>query len=230
MIYDNSLYSFDVKVDQTDLRVSLDDDFKNFVINSVYKYRRYLEKYIVERPEFLSSLKPVDFDEFAPPIIRDMISSSCTVGVGPMASVAGAIAQYVGVDCCSYSKNVIVENGGDIYLNILNNSMIIAIFAGKSPLSYKVRIKIQADDTPLGICTSSGKVGHSLSFGKADAACVISKSAVLSDAAATYLCNLVNKSKDIEGVLDKGIAIEGVKGIVIINDDRLGIRGEIELA
>jgi ApbE superfamily uncharacterized protein (UPF0280 family) len=229
-IFENNLHSFDVKVGQTDLCISLDGYFKKNVYDSVYKYRSYIENYINERPSFLSSFKPLDFDEFAPPIVSDMISSSSVVGVGPMASVAGAIAQYVGCDCLEYSKNVIVENGGDIYLNILNNSVIIGIYAGKSPLSYKVRLKINATETPLGICTSSGKVGHSLSFGKADAVCVVSKSAILSDAAATYLCNLVQNNDDIERVLDIGVAIEGVIGLVIINEDRLGVRGEIELA
>jgi ApbE superfamily uncharacterized protein (UPF0280 family) len=229
-IFKNSLHSFDVMVDQTNLRVSLDGNYENNVFKSVHKYRRYIENYIKERPDFLSSLKPVDYDELAPPIVKDMLISSSIVGVGPMASVAGAIAQYVGIDCLDYSKNVIVENGGDIYMNILNNSMIIGVYAGKSPLSYKVRLKIRAENTPLGICTSSGSVGHSLSFGKADAVCVVSKSAVLSDAAATFLCNLVKNSDDIEKVLDRGITIEGVIGLVIINEDRLGVRGEIELA
>jgi ApbE superfamily uncharacterized protein (UPF0280 family) len=229
-IFENSLYSFDVIIDQTDLRVSLDGSYEDNVFKSVYKYRRYIENYIKERPDFLSSLKPVDFDELAPPIIKDMIFSSRVVGVGPMASVAGAIAQYVGIDCLDFSKNVIVENGGDIYMNILNNSVIIGVYAGTSPLSYKVRLNINADTTPLGICTSSGSIGHSLSFGKADAVCVVSKSAVLSDAAATYLCNFVQNNDDIERVLDRGIKIEGVIGLVIIKEDRLGVRGEIELA
>lgn len=226
----NNLHSFVVKVDQTDLRVSLDGDFENIAFDSVYKHRRYIENYINKRPDFLSALKPLEFDEFAPPIVKDMISASKTVGVGPMASVAGAIAQYVGIDCLEYSKNVIIENGGDIYLNILNNYVIIGVYAGKSPLSYKVRLRIRPENTPLGICTSSGKVGHSLSFGKADAVCVISKSAVLSDAAATFLCNIFQNNDDIERVLDRGINIEGVIGLVIINEDKLGMRGAIELA
>ena len=228
-IYDNSLYSFDVKVRETDLRVSLDGDFKDIVFESVHKYRRYVENYIMKRPEFLHSLKPVDSDEFAPPIVKDMISSSSIVGVGPMASVAGAIAQYVGIDCSSRSDNVIIENGGDIYMTLLHKCVSIGIYAGESPLSYKVSLKINSEDTPLGICTSSGKVGHSLSFGNANAVCVVSKSAVLSDAAATYLCNHVHTNDDIERALDIGINIKGVIGIVIINDDNLGVRGKIEL-
>ncbi|MBN2844633.1 MAG: UPF0280 family protein [Deltaproteobacteria bacterium] len=229
-IFDNSLRSFVITVEQTDLRVSLDDHYENDVFKSAYKYRRYIENYIKERPDFLTSLKPLDFDECAPPIIKDMLSYSSIVGVGPMASVAGAIAQYVGCDCLKYSQNVIIENGGDIYLNILDKNVFIGVYAGKSPLSYKVRLMIRAENTPLGICTSSGKVGHSLSFGKADAVCVVSKSAVLSDAAATFLCNLVQNSDDIERVLERGINIEGVIGLVIIYEDKLGLLGDIELA
>jgi ApbE superfamily uncharacterized protein (UPF0280 family) len=224
-----TLTSFRLQIKETDLYISADSNLSRFACNSVHKHRKYLEKYIDFHPTFLNSLTPVDRDDFAPPIIKDMIEASILTGVGPMASVAGVIAQYVGMDLLQYSHNVIVENGGDIFLKCVKNDVRVTIFAGDSPLSYKISLRIKPEDTPMGICTSSGTVGHSLSFGIADAVCVLSKSTSLADAAATYLCNLVKNEGDMKSTLDRGLRIKGVLGVVIIVNDKFGAIGNIEL-
>ncbi|MBW2545576.1 MAG: UPF0280 family protein [Deltaproteobacteria bacterium] len=147
-----------------------------------------------------------------------------------MASVAGAIARNVGLDLMKYSDNVIIENGGDIFLRLMNKDATVGIFAGDSPLSYKVSLRIKCGGVPVGVCTSSGTVGHSLSFGRADAVCVTSESATLADAAATSICNRVRREGDIKEALDFGLRIEGVEGALIIMGDKLGILGDMELA
>jgi ApbE superfamily uncharacterized protein (UPF0280 family) len=145
-----------------------------------------------------------------------------------MAAVAGAIARAVGEGLMAYSPEVIVENGGDIYLKSLQ-TRTVSIYAGKSPLSQRIGIRIAADDTPLAICTSSGTVGHSLSFGKADAAVAVSRSAALADAAATAIGNRVNSADDIDPALEFSSGIEGLTGAIIIIGDRIGIRGDLEI-
>lgn len=224
-----TLTSFHLQVKETDLYISADRNLDRFARTSVYKHRKYLEEYIQYNPSFLNSLTPIGRDDFAPPIIKDMIEASIISGVGPMAAVAGAIAQYVGRDLMQHSQNVIVENGGDIFLKCVDNDAFVAIFAGESPLSYNISIRIRPEDTPMGICTSSGTVGHSLSLGIADAVCVTSKSTSLADATATYLCNLVKGEGDIKRVLDVGFKIKGILGILIIVNDKLGAIGSIEL-
>jgi len=145
-----------------------------------------------------------------------------------MASVAGAIAEYVGRQLLEKSVNVVVENGGDIYLNI-KDDIEVGIFAGGSSLSGRIALKIRADQTPLGICTSSGTVGHSLSFGVADAVCVKSKSAALADAAATAAGNVVRGRKDVRRGLSKAMSIEGVQGALIVIGDTLAVQGDMEI-
>ena len=113
-----------------------------------------------------------------------------------MASVAGAMAEAFQETSLESSTEVIVENGGDIYL-ATSRERVIGIYAGTSPLSIKLGIAISPEDSPLGICTSSGTVGPSLSFGKADAVCVLSKSAALADAAATAVGNVVRVRRRI---------------------------------
>jgi ApbE superfamily uncharacterized protein (UPF0280 family) len=145
-----------------------------------------------------------------------------------MAAVAGAMAEMVSKDLLKLSKEVIVENGGDIYL-ATSKERTVGIYAGNSPLSLKMGILIKPEEAPLGICTSSGTVGHSLSFGKADAVCILSKSAALADAAATAVGNVIQEKKDIEKGLERGKEIEGVLGMLIIVGEKMGVWGNITL-
>ncbi|GAJ10374.1 unnamed protein product, partial [marine sediment metagenome] len=125
-----NLVSFQIKVGETDLYISAEKDLTDIARELVYKYRRFIEEYIKHRPQFLDSLVPIEADEMAPAIIRDMLNASRVSGVGPMASVAGAIAQHVGLDLLDHSNDVIVENGGDIFLKSESN-VNIGIFAGE---------------------------------------------------------------------------------------------------
>ena len=146
-----------------------------------------------------------------------------------MASVAGAIAEFVGSELLAFSPEIIVENGGDIFLKSLSKRLI-GIYAGKSPLTGKIGLEINEEDTPLGICTSSGTVGHSLSYGKADAVIVLSKSATLADAAATAIANLIKQSSDIPSGIEFAKSIDGLKGVVIIEGNTMGLWGEVKIS
>ena len=228
LINKDNLTSYSVKIAESDLFISSDTNLADVALKSLIKHRHSLETYIRNHPEFRTSLLPLPEDNLAPPIIREMISKSKICGVGPMASVAGAVSEYVGYDVLDQTENLIIENGGDIFLKS-KNKLTISVYAGESALSYKVNILVRPEDLPLGICTSSATVGPSLSFGKADAVCVISKSATLADAAASAIGNKVKSKKDIKTALDYGIKIPGVRGIIIICGNDMGAIGEVEL-
>lgn len=228
LVKTDDLIKFEVIVKETDLLIRAEKDLSREAKESVLKYRNQLETYIATNPDFERSLIPVQEVSHAPEIIREMVGASGLAGVGPMAAVAGAIAQWVSKDLLQLSNEVIVENGGDIYL-ATSKKRIIGIYAGASPLSMKIGIVIEPGETPLGICTSSGTVGHSLSFGKSDAVCILSKSAALADAAATAVGNIVRERKDIEGGLERGKEIEGVSGVLIIVGEKMGAWGDIKL-
>jgi ApbE superfamily uncharacterized protein (UPF0280 family) len=195
----------------------------------IVEARLPIETYIRAHPGFLESYTPVPDNPLAPPIIREMTAASKAAGVGPMAAVAGAIAEYVGQRCRQHTPGeVIVENGGDLFVWV-EQPLVMAIWAGASPLSGRVGITHTPRGVPVGICTSSGTVGHSKSFGLADAVTVLSSSAALADAAATAAGNLVKTGNDIESALKALSGIHGVLGAVIIKGARLGAWGEIEL-
>ncbi|MBN2001525.1 UPF0280 family protein [candidate division KSB1 bacterium] len=224
----NSLTIYNISFKETDLFISTDSDLSEIAFNSVHGLRFSIESYIVSHPDFLTSLCALPYDEFAPKIIRDMLLASAKAGVGPMASVAGSIAEHVGWDLMQYSENVIIENGGDIFLKSIRD-IDVGLFAGRSLLTDRVSIKVTKEETPIGICTSSGTVGHSLSFGCSDACCVKSKSVALADAAATAIANSIKPNMDLKNALNMGMKIEGVRGIVIIAGGQMGVTGDIEL-
>lgn len=222
------LKSFRVVVKETDLFISATRPLDDIAREAVLRYRSQIEKFIQRHPDFLETLLPWNTSEPVPKIISDMADAGREAGVGPMAAVAGAMAHHVGTELLKHSKEVIVENGGDVFIRSLQ-PVVVGIFANRSPLSRRVGLRIDAKDSPLAVCTSSGTVGHSLSFGSADAACVVSASCALADAAATAIGNRVQLKEDIVGALEFGKKIKEVKGIVVIKDDKIGMWGNLEL-
>jgi ApbE superfamily uncharacterized protein (UPF0280 family) len=222
------LVAFTVTVKETDLYVRATTNLQRKTQRLVAKYRGQLERYIERNPEFLASLKPLPSPAHAPHIVVDMIKAGQQAGVGPMAAVAGAIAECIGRELLEFSPEIIVENGGDIFLRI-QSKKTIGIYAGGSPLTGKIGLEIEPRDTPLGVCTSSGTVGHSLSYGQADAVVITAASAALADAAATAIGNLVSRPEDIKGAIESGQGIGGLKGIVIIIGQSVGVWGDIKL-
>ncbi|MCJ7605026.1 MAG: UPF0280 family protein [Dehalococcoidales bacterium] len=224
----SGLVPFTVTVQETDLFICAGENLERKARRIVLKYRSQLEQYISKYPRFQASLEPLPIPTHAPRIVMNMIEAGRKAGVGPMAAVAGAVAEEVGKELLAFSPEIIVENGGDIFLSV-RTKKIIALYAGDSPLTGKLGIEIRPEETPLGICTSSGTVGHSLSYGKADAAVVLSGSTALADAAATSIGNRVKQADDIDSAIRYGQEIEGVLGIVIIVGRKIGAWGNVTL-
>jgi ApbE superfamily uncharacterized protein (UPF0280 family) len=222
------LISYNVRVKETDLWISSDRDLEMEARDLVFDLRNKLERYIQSHPEFLTTLRPYPEDPFAPGMIREMISLTGKIGVGPMASVAGAIAQYVGTGLLDVTDQVIIENGGDIFLKA-NRPVTIAIFAGKSSLSGRIGIIAPTRLMPLGICSSSARVGHSLSMGATDVVSVISSSAILADGAATAIGNRLRSSNDLNRISEIASDIRGIFGGVAIMGDKMAAWGDVEL-
>ncbi len=222
------LTGFRVAVRETDLWVLAAGDFSAEVRDLVIQERARLEAYIGGHPDFLTTLVPWPADPFAPAVVREMIEAAAVAGVGPMAAVAGALAARVGRHLAPLSPEVIVENGGDIFLAI-QQPATVALFAGTSPLSHRVGLHLDPSLSPLGVCTSSASVGHSLSFGRADAACVLAESAALADAAATAMGNRVQGPDSMAPALAWVATLPGILGAVIIVGEKLGAWGQVEL-
>ncbi len=222
------LYSFGVCVRETDLWISAGQDLEKKARDLVFQCRYEIESYIRTHPLFKTALHPFPPDPYAPPLVKEMLENTERVGVGPMAAVAGAIAQYVGIGLMEYSKEVIVENGGDIYMQA-DRPVTVSIFAGDSPLSERIGLGISEKQMPLGVCTSSGRIGHSLSLGASHAVTILAGSAALADSAATALANTILERKDLEAAAAAARSIPGIIGGVAILGDTMASWGDVEL-
>ena len=222
------LVAYQTVVQETDLHIQAHQENQELTRDLIIKHRGYLENYINRYPAFTRALKPWPMRGFPPRMVRDMISAAKAVNVGPMAAVAGVIAEYVGKDLLNHSPEIIVENGGDTFIKV-DEPITVGIFAGKSPLSLKIGLRLDTSDRPLSVCTSSGTIGHSKSFGVADAVCVISSSGALADAAATAMGNILTSKKNIQKAIDLGRTRKKIQGVVVIIDDSLGIWGDLEI-
>ena len=222
------LISFDITVKETNLNIQTHADLTDTAIKAVLRCRNYIETYIKLYPEFATSLLPLKESDTAPKIIKEMIKAGQLTGTGPMASVAGVVEEYTGKALLPFSREVVVENGGDVFIKS-DSKTTFTVYAENTPFSMTCGILVEKHNTPYGICTSSGTLGHSKSFGKADAVTVLSKSCSIADAAATAIANKVQSKNDIQRAIDTGKAMSSVHGIVIIMGESIGLWGSLKL-
>lgn len=221
------LVSFSVRLDETDLWIAAESDLTEEAALSVRKNREDLESYIADHPDFKTTFVPWEKPVPEGSLAAVMAAAASAAGTGPMAAVAGALAESVARDLSRFSAQVLVENGGDLFL-LGSGRARVGLWAGFSPLSGRLAILLDSR-RGVAVCTSSGTVGPSLSFGRADCATVISPSGALADASATQLGNMVKTAADIEAALDWALSVTGVTGAVVIQGDVFGAKGDVEL-
>jgi ApbE superfamily uncharacterized protein (UPF0280 family) len=220
---------------ETDLWIGVDpasfrEKMKEVSFLKVKELRIQMEEYLLSDPIFGKTFEPHRVEPNASEIVKGMADAAQRAGVGPMAAVAGAFSEAVGRYLMEQFdiQELVVENGGDIFLKI-NRNLLMSVFAGDSPLSEKIGIEIQASESPLGVCTSAGTVGPSISLGKADAAMIVCRNTALADALATTFGNLVQKPEDVQEVTQQTERFPEILSAVIICRDKIGIRGKFEM-
>lgn len=199
----------------------------DIIMQEIKNQRSILEGYIKEHPAFLTALTPISISQEAPSIVCRMQKASEKVSVGPMAAVAGCIAQMAAEAAIQHgAKEAVVDNGGDIFL-FSDKPIVIGLYAGKNNIMNRIGLYVEPEHMPLAICSSSSQMGHSLSMGNCDLATVLARDAALADAAATFACNLVSTPEDIDRVLHRINGIDGIQGALLTKNNKIGMAGEL---
>ncbi|MEA1894048.1 MAG: UPF0280 family protein [Euryarchaeota archaeon] len=211
---------------ETIVTISSEDQYIPVAKHAIESCRRDLERFIRRNPFFASTLDDYHCQKNAPEIAVRMADASSTVGIGPMSAVAGTIAA-IAVEAMvdAGSTYAIVDNGGDIAL-VNDETVIVGIYSGRTD-DVSIGLEIEPRESILGICTSSGRIGHSISFGNADAATILSDDVSLADAAATAVGNA---AIDIASIKDAFSILKGVKPItggLVILDGHVGMCGRV---
>lgn len=221
-------YSFRVAVEQSDLYVRARVPLHAETEALIRKCRSEIKSAISRRPEFLESLEPLEEDAADSSTVARMVRAGRKAGTGPMASVAGAVAEYVGRGLLERSPEVIIENGGDLFIKVAE-PVVVGLFAADSPFNGRLGLQVEPTPIPLGVCTSSGRIGHSLSMGTADAATVLSRDVTLADAVATAMGNRISHPADVKKAVEWAITIPGVEGALAIAGTKIAAVGNLEL-
>ncbi len=231
----NRFRSLVVNYKETDLWIGVDpgsfqEEMKEIALSKVIALRTEMEAYLLNDPEFGRTFAPHRAEPNAPEIVKIMADAAKRAGVGPMAAVAGAFSEMIGRHLMEKFEiqELVVENGGDIFLKIKQN-LLMSVYAGNSPLSEKIGIDILASQSPLGVCTSAGTVGPSVSLGKTDATMIVCRNTALADALATTFGNLVQTPEDIQRLTQQTERFPEILSAVIICRDKIGIRGMFEM-
>lgn len=222
-------YNYRVIYKYSDLLISSNKDIGERIREPLMEVYGQLEFCIERDPLFLKSLVPIEVKSYFPPIVKKMCQKASVFKVGPMATVAGAVCEYLAQALFNYCSRLIIENGGDIYIKT-NRDIISDIFLKNKYFKDRIKLLIRAGSTPCGLCSSSGSFGHSLSLGKSDLVTVLAKSPISADGAATAIANKINTPADIQTNIEYFKDLDEIEGILIVKDSKIGIWGNLELA
>ncbi len=228
-------FYFRVVVEESDLWIGVTpdkyfDELQLIISNYLSEIRSDIKNAIRKNPKIEYSHLPIGKISGGSEVIKRMTVASINADVGPMAAVAGAVSEMVGEKIISLipDSEIIIENGGDIWAKF-NEPLTISIEAGDSPFSENTGLVINPCLSPCGVCSSSGKIGHSYSYGKADNVTIISKSASIADAWATSLCNMVTNTSGLNIINDIASETDDILGFIAIFEDSMLAGGNIEI-
>ncbi|MBA4356833.1 MAG: UPF0280 family protein [Desulfovibrio sp.] len=221
--------TFQIVVEQTDLFVTAGRDLSEPMLELVHSLRGELKNFMLLNPGFRESLRPVPAPDTAPRVAREMARAAALCNVGPMAAVAGTFAQLVADHFASASPDIIVENGGDIFIHSTRERVVALL--GDPASGARLGLRLKKNDFPVSLCASSAFIGPSLSLGQGELVVVRSRSGAFADAAATALANLIDSGDDLDLVLARArkMAPLGLEGVFAQAGGKLGVWGKMEL-
>ncbi len=244
--------SFQLVVEESDLRVVAEHDLSASMLHTLRALRADVHAWTVLYPECRTSLAPLPLPTAAPEIVRRMYSAAQRAGVGPFAAVAGVIAHMLADEYAHASPNLLIENGGDIYMHSQRERHVALLAHPESMNSmkneahahsgtrremqeggesgeYALGLRFAPEEFPLALCTSSATIGHSLSLGQGELAVVRASDGALADAVATALGNRLKSAAFVESAVQFAQSISGVDGVFVQCDDKIGAWGAIQL-
>ncbi|MBN2072408.1 MAG: UPF0280 family protein [Actinobacteria bacterium] len=237
---DKSIYRYRIKASMehswnlvyrySDLFLSSNTDVIKRAMELVRDFYRQIDKVISSNPRFLKSLVPLKAEEDYTAVIKKMCHAAGELNVGPMAAVAGAVCDYIAEGLPDRAcRDLIIENGGDLYLRS-RRDLSVGLYIKGSSIGDSLSLQIKGNQTPCGLCSSSGRFGHSLSLGKSDLVTVMAVSTITADAAATAIANSIISENDIDKTINIYRGKKGIRGILIVKNERIGIWGNITLS
>ena len=216
------------EVGETAVTVISEEEYVAAAEHAIFEARERILRKISEDPFFLTTYDPYPVSDDDDELIKRMCQASELAGVGPMAGVAGAVAVFAVERMVEEGADyAIVENGGDIAMKI-DRDITVGVFQDDEKFR-DLAFRIPKRDGIFGICSSSGKIGPSVSFGSSGISTVFSDDVILADACATALGNMIRDGdgKEMSKALETIGRIEGVDGCAAISNGLYAVFGKV---
>ncbi len=226
--------SFQLVLGESDLRILVGKEADDIPVlrdkmrHTVEQLRADISSWALLYPEFRTSLAPLPLPKNAPEIVQRMYAGAQAAGVGPFAAVAGTLAHMLAMEHVSEVADIIIENGGDVYM-YSTKERVVALLAQPQDAHAYLGLRFSAEQFPLALCASSATIGHSLSLGNGELAVVLAHEGALADAVATAMGNRLRDAASVQEALDYGQSVDGVRGLFVQCDDAMGVWGAMEL-
>lgn len=215
-----------VEIEETAATIAAERDYLEAAVDAIKSARAKIEQQIRRDDFFLTTLEPYETPKDGSPVVKRMCEAAKLAGVGPMATVAGTIAQEAMEAMAAQGlTHGWVDNGGDVAL-MLESPATLEVFSDPGSKTA-FALELEPTDGIIGICSSSGRIGHSISFGNADVALVMADSAVLADALATAIGNRVANPDSLKTCFDPLKGLDGFIGGLAMIDGAVSMRGRM---
>lgn len=215
-----------VEIGETAATIAAERRYIADAVAAIRSERGHIERKVRQDRFFLTTFEPYEACADDPPVVKRMCDATAKAGVGPMASVAGAVAaEAVEAMVRAGCAHCWVDNGGDIALK-LDKAITLEVFSDLDS-GKAFGFDLSPTQKPMGICSSSGRLGHSISFGNSDVVVAIAEDAVLADALATAIGNRVVDRESLKTCFDPFKSIPGIIGSLAVLDGEVAVFGKV---
>jgi ApbE superfamily uncharacterized protein (UPF0280 family) len=217
--------SFTLQIQDFVLRVQAPQEYYEESRAAALSMWEQLQSYSVRNPAFRTSKRPVEVPDDAPPVAREMAEVAASAGVGPVFTVQGALIDHVGRYLIRNVHEVLVSSGGDHFIR------------SRKRLKLPVSRGLDGGGLSVIVDPTRGVAGVSTTLGKGalpaetvDGLAVVASSCALADAAAAAAMAILARHDSFQRALAYLQRIEGVRGAVVVEGERIGVTGGVEVA
>ncbi|MFB3738168.1 MAG: hypothetical protein ACE14W_04295 [Candidatus Velamenicoccus archaeovorus] len=216
------LRSFDIQVQDLVLHISAGGDVNEESRAAALSFWEQLQAYALRNPAVRTSKRPIRVPEDAPPVVRELVRAAGTAGVGPMFSFRGALTDHVGRFLARSTSELTVSCGGDYFIVARKRRKLTV---HRTPDGRTIAVVVRPSREGVGVSTAFGS-------GRApvDGLAVLASSCMLADAAAAGVQALLSKPDGFHVALDYLKKVPGVDGGLLLQGDRIGVAGGVEIA